>query len=294
MLKFRVCDDVRRGFNNFLLHVGDVGYALGFGLRWDYFMKMIEPVATHVPYLVSVGNHEHDYTRGGKSHDPSGAVGPDGGMNFQPSWGNFKRDSAGECSVPLYHRFHTPENGRGLFWYSFDYGPIHIIQMSSEHDWRRGSEQFLWLEEDLKQVNRSVTPWIVLTIHRMMYTTQVGEAGDLVVSYHLRMELEDLLFKYKVSLIIAGHQHSYERSCRVRNGLCLKDDEQGPVHIVVGTAGAHLEQNGFSPSIGKWSVSHVVDWGYLRFSVTNQRMQMQFVLSRTGDVFDQVDISPWK
>lgn len=290
----RVFDDIRQGFNNFLLHVGDISYATGCGFQWDQFMHMIEPIATSVPYLVSVGNHEHDYNRGGRTHDPSGAVGYDDGMDFQPSWGNYKSDSSGECSVPLYHRFHAPGNGRGVFWYSFDYGPIHIVQISSEHDWRRNSEQYKWIEKDLKQVNRSATPWIVLTSHRMMYTTQGGEAEDLVMSFHLRMELEDLLFKYKVNLVITGHQHSYERTCRVRRGLCLNEEEQGPVHVVVGTAGADLEKYGFSSSIGKWSVSHTVDWGYLRFTVTTQRMQMQFVLSRTGDVFDQVDILPWK
>ena len=51
-------------------------------------------------------------------------------------------DSSGECSVPIFHRFVTPTNGHGLYWYSFNYGSVHVLQMSSEHDWTEGSEQY--------------------------------------------------------------------------------------------------------------------------------------------------------
>ena len=90
-------------------------------------------------------------------NDPSGAE----GNGFHPSWGNYGDDSAGECSVPMFHRFKTPQNGNGLYWYSFDYGNVHVIQISSEHDYLPGSEQYMWLEEDLKQVDRKNTPFIV-------------------------------------------------------------------------------------------------------------------------------------
>lgn len=75
-------------------------------------------------------------------------------------------DSNGECAVPTYHRFVTPQNGNSIFWYSFDYGAVHVIQMSSEHDWTKGSEQYKWIEKDLASVDRKKTPWIILTSHR--------------------------------------------------------------------------------------------------------------------------------
>lgn len=288
----RSFQEVTKGFDDFLLHAGDISYARGHAHVWDEFFHVIEPYATRVPYMVSIGNHEYDYVSGGE-HDPSGATGSDGRMDFHPPWANYGSDSSGECSVPMFHRWHTPENGHGLYWYSFDYGGVHVIQMSSEHDWRRGSRQYKWIESDLQGVDRNKTPWIVLTAHRMMYTTQLGEDADLTVSLHFREEMEDLLWKYKVNLMLVGHQHSYERSCAVKNGKCTPDGV-GPVHIIVGSAGAGLETQGFSSDIGEWSVSHVNDWGYLRIASTESEMHIQFVLNRNGAVYDQVTLKLWK
>ena len=63
--------------------------------------------------------------------------------------------------------------GPDKFWYSFDQGGVHVIQLSSEHDWTPSSQQYEWLANDLGRVNRTETPWVVVTAHRMMYTTQV-------------------------------------------------------------------------------------------------------------------------
>ncbi|KAF4324222.1 hypothetical protein JM18_000186 [Phytophthora kernoviae] len=287
----RSYQDVMDGYDSFLLHFGDISYARGHAHMWDEFFHLIEPYATRVPYMVSIGNHEYDYMTGG-SKDPSGAAGADGRMDFHPDWANYGEDSSGECSVPMFYRWDAPDNGNSIYWYSYDYGGVHVIQISSEHDWRRGSKQYKWLEEDLKHVDREKTPWIVLTSHRMMYTTQMGEEADYKVSVHFREEVEDLLWEHKVNLMLVGHQHSYERSCAVRNGKCIKDGN-GPVHIVVGSAGAGLEEQGFSDKLGEWSVSHMNDWGYLRIESTEQSMSVQFILNRNGVVYDEVTLTPW-
>ncbi|TDH69140.1 hypothetical protein CCR75_009376 [Bremia lactucae] len=192
----RVYKDVtERGYDTFLLHFGDISYARGDGRVWDHFFHMIEPYATR-PLFVD----EYDYDEGG-IHDLSGGMLPYGG-GFNPSWGNFEHDSGGECGVPMHHRWHAPGTGNGIYWYSFDYSGIHVIQMSTEHNWTRGSEQYEWLRHDLEQVNRSVTPWVVLTAHRMMYTTQMYIDGDMNVSYKFQEEVEDLIYKHRVNLMM--------------------------------------------------------------------------------------------
>ena len=57
--------------------------------------------------------------------------------------------------------------------YSYDYGVVHFIMMSTEHDMGNGSRQYTWLENDLKNVNRSKTPWLILGGHRPMYTSEI-------------------------------------------------------------------------------------------------------------------------
>ncbi|RHZ05593.1 hypothetical protein DYB26_004676 [Aphanomyces astaci] len=87
-----------------------------------------------------------------------------------------------------------------------------------------------------------------------------------------------------------GHQHSYERSCPVFNGMCV---DEGTVHIVAGSAGAELETSGFSPSLGKWSVAHVNAWGYLRAEVSKDKLHVAFVRNDNGNVYDEVTLVPW-
>ena len=51
--------------------------------------------------------------------------------------------------------------------------------------------------------------------------------------------VEDLLYMYQVDLVVSGHSHSYFRSCE---GLyAYKCMDGGPVHLIVGTGGAPLD-----------------------------------------------------
>jgi len=234
--------------------------------------------------MVSIGNHEYDHISGGDK-DPSGA-----GLGFHPSWGNYGDDSQGECSVPMYYRFHMPENGFSLYWYSFNYGNVHIIMISTEHNYTRGGALYTWLEKDLKSVDRSQTPFVVLNGHRPMYTSENCSddptASDFFVSLHMQELFEDLLYKYQVDLALWGHQHSYERTCAVYNQKCVQD---GTVHIVVGTAGAGLEPGQWNMGTYKeWSVFHWVDWGYLSVTTNENSLQLQLLSNEDNSVVDEL------
>ena len=68
----------------------------------------------------------------------------------------------------------------GVNRYSFDYASVHFIMMSTEHNFTQGSPQYEWMEQDLKNVNRSLTPWVVMAGHRAMYTSQMIESKHLL------------------------------------------------------------------------------------------------------------------
>ena len=80
--------------------------------------------------------------------------------------------------------------------YGFDYGNVHVVMMSTEHDFTANSEQLQFLDDYLKTVNREKTPWLIFTGHRPMYvdstSTQVP-AGDQPVATLLREHVEPLL-----------------------------------------------------------------------------------------------------
>ena len=49
--------------------------------------------------------------------------------------------AGGECGVPTYQHFKMPAAEYGKLWYSFDMGPVHFLQISTEMDFAAGSEQ---------------------------------------------------------------------------------------------------------------------------------------------------------
>ncbi len=78
--------------------------------------------------LLAVGNHEMDYP----------------GMAWLPKWSGFGTDSGGECGVPYQKHFSMPLSSAGSsknLWYSVDVGNVHMIVISTEHDFMEGSDQ---------------------------------------------------------------------------------------------------------------------------------------------------------
>ena len=59
-----------------------------------------------------------------------------------------------------------PRYGYDKPWFGFDYGQVHFVVMSTEHDFYRGTEQYHWIKYHLQQVDRSTTPWLIFVGHR--------------------------------------------------------------------------------------------------------------------------------
>jgi acid phosphatase type 7 len=228
---------------------------------------------------------EYDYT-GGQEHDPSKQREPGGGSFVPEWWNNGATASRGECGVPMFYRFAAPSNGNSIFWYAFYYGNVFVVQLSSEHNFTRGSNQWNWLQQTLARVDRARAPWVIVTMHRPIYSTQMCETGDYVVSLHMRQALDPLFEQYNVNLVLVAHTHSYERTCPLLGGECVEDG-RGVVHMTVGSAGAGLETCGYSPAFGNFSRSHINTWGYLRAATTDDVISLQFLLDVDGSIFDE-------
>ena len=55
-----------------------------------------------------------------------------------------------------------------------------------------------------------------------MYNSE-NYQNDYEVELHLRENLEPLMNSHMVDLFLAGHYHSYERTCKVLNEVCIDD-----------------------------------------------------------------------
>jgi hypothetical protein len=276
-------------------HFGDLSYARGAAHIWDEWLEMVSSFATRMPLMIALGNHEYDHTVGGDhGKDPSGVTSSHG---FMPLWGNMGDDSGGECGVATSKRFRMPSSSpgsNGVFWYSFDSANVHTIVLSSEHDLSPNSIQYQWLEADLASVDRALTPWVVVELHRPLYFNE-ALWPDVAVGISMRVEFEKLLGWYKVDLVLAGHVHSYFRSCPgLLHSRCYNG---GPTHIVAGAAGAVLDN---APTYANaWAVKNIQGtYGYGRITVHNETwMHFEFIRAgadddkHAGDVLDEVWIT---
>jgi len=132
------------------------------------------------------------------------AVAPDG---FHPAWSSLGDSGRGECGVPFAQRFHMPGGGNGNFWYAYAYGTVLMVHMSTEHDFTPGSPQHTWLNRTLAAVDREATAWVVVAMHRPIYSRTMGR-GDQNTSALLQRSLEPLFRAHAVDVVLAGHEAS--------------------------------------------------------------------------------------
>ena len=303
----------------FVMHTGDLAYAEGSTEKWDSWMDIIEPYARLAPYMVGVGNHEYGYTcpctdnpdnaadaKACASKDPSH---PDTPGGYRPLGAMYGNDSRGECGVPFFTKFKMPhgasapragEDGNAPqsvppFYYAFSYASAHFITLSSEHSLEQGSRQLAWLEHHMQEIDRDITPWVFVSIHRPLYSTMIVPP-QWAIEVTLRKTLEPLLAAHKVAVLFAGHEHTYERTCSLRSGECVGDNEvglsdgDGTVHIIVGTGGAHLH-NWYRWPFGGRLLNYLDDYGYGRLHVVNSTVsKFEFIRNSDGGVFDSVTI----
>ncbi|KAK1425754.1 hypothetical protein QVD17_21112 [Tagetes erecta] len=271
-------------------HIGDISYARGYSWLWDHFFNQIEPVASKVPYHVCIGNHEYDWPM----------------QPWKPDWARYiyAKDGGGECGVPYSLKFNMPGNAsestgsrapptRNLY-YSFDFGVVHFVYISTETNFLKGSEQYEFLKKDLETVDRVKTPFVVVQGHRPMYTTS-KEARDHPIREKMLEHLEPLLVGNKVNLALWGHVHRYERFCPINNYKC----GSGPVHVVIGMAGAdwkpiwELKPNHPTMSIYP-QLAHSLykgsEFGYTKLIATKERLTLTYIGNRDGVMHDNVEI----
>ncbi|CAN8279040.1 unnamed protein product [Cochlearia groenlandica] len=187
---------------------GDLSYADFIQTVWDTFGRMVQPLASQRPWMVTHGNHEVE-------HVP---------LLHRESFTAYN------------HRWHMPYEESGStsnLYYSFNVFGVHIIMLGSYADFEPGSAQYQWLQKDLKKVNRKTTPWLMAVIHAPWYNSNKAHQGEKE-SVNMKQSMETLLYKARVDVVFAGHVHAYERFNRVYQD---KFDKCGPVYINIGDGG---------------------------------------------------------
>ena len=170
-----------------------------------------------------------------------------------------------QSAQPYREVFALPENGgpEGRErWYSFDWGNVHFVALDTE---RIGSTQARWLDADLA---RNELPWVVVTGHRPAYSS--GSHGS---DSNMQRHFVPLFEKHGVQLVIAGHDHNYERTHAIN----------GVTYIVTGAGGRGTRPVGTSSFTAfSLQVSHFV---YVR--IEGETLLMH-AIDATGVEFDSL------
>lgn len=224
-----------------LLLPGDLSYADTKQPLWDSFGRLVQPLASQRPWMVTQGNHEVEKIPG--IHKKKFTA-------YKSRW---------------YMPFEQSGSTSNLY-YSFNVAGVHVIMLGSYTHFHHSSDQYKWLQSDLNKVDRTKTPWLVVLIHAPWYNSNEAHQGESE-SVDMKAAMEDLLYNARVDVVFAGHVHAYERFTRVYKD---KADDCGPIHITIGDGG---NREGLAtkyidpqPSI---SLFREASFGHGEFKVTN-------------------------
>ncbi len=250
--QYQIAEQMARSPADLLMHVGDIVYysITHYNADLRCFSVYQDQMKT-MPWFVALGNHDM-YV------DKQAAM----------------------------ESFYLPTNSvTGTeHYYSFDHGDVHFVVVWSDlqalADYRPGSPQYLWLEEDL---GRTTKPWKFMFFHHTWRSSSVHGVwddydGNLVKdSVQLDQAFAALARRFGVQMIFNGHDHCYERLA----------PSGGPISFVSGGGGASL----YGISIvhqdsSQWYPNH----HFLRVNVSGDVAHVEAV-GPDGNVFDRVHVS---
>ena len=161
----------------FMLHAGDLVNHPDSDAEWGEWFGAGSWVNAMIPVVAIPGNHEHMKVDGQRK-------------NLTNHWRSV---------------FTFPENGpQGLeeTCYTLTYQNLRIIGMNSM---TMHAEQAQWLDDVLAK-NKS--PWVVCTFHHPIFSTAKKKDDNV----QLRGLWKPIFDKYKVDLVLQGHDHTYGRT----------------------------------------------------------------------------------
>jgi predicted phosphohydrolase len=179
-------------------------------------------------------------------------------------------------------------------YYSFNYGNVHFLAMSSEVAFDKKSKQYEFVTSDLKQAadNKSIN-WIVAYIYETLYSSPTlhNTTDNLRDTYH------PIFDKYHVDLVLQAHSHNYQRSYPLKynendpsNPIIADKNEKeyfkpdGSIFTVVGTGGADLHNfTGQAPFI----VKQFQRFGFLDVDIVKNGTAMNGTFYENRDMTDK-------
>lgn len=236
---------------DFAIHTGDVIYPYGglgnaVGEYNDRFFRPYESFLGRVPMFPVIGNH----------------------------------DLIALLGQPFKDTFYLPDNGSSIareLYYSFEWGDAKFIALETTGLFLVPvGDHARWLHDQIMNNQRK---WLIVYMHVPLYSA--GSHGDSAI---LKQVLGPLFENGRVDLVIAGHDHHYERTKPLKE--FNKDPSYpGLVHVVTGGGGAGLR--GVNPN-SRTAVG-LRAHHYMRFTVQGDTLTGEAV-DVNGQVIDRFTV----
>lgn len=204
----------------FIVHAGDLVNHANRDAEWGEWFGAGGWVNAMVPSVPSPGNHEYE-----RPQAPAAAPAPAAGDATPKA----EPPAKGELSRHWRPQFTLPENGPvGLeeSAYYFDYQGTRIVSLNSNES---HEAQVPWIE---KVLGENPNRWTIITFHHPVYSAAKGRDNPKI-----RALWQPLFDRYKVDLVLQGHDHTYARTGlrvheNVAAGSAHRDDQGGTVYVV--------------------------------------------------------------
>lgn len=181
----------------------------------------------------------------------------DAGVRFYATLGNHDERE---------QRFYKHFNMDGELYYSFK-APRQDVRFFALESSYMDPTQLEWLERELSRARES---WKIVFMHHPIYSSGGRHGSDVA----LRQVLEPLFFEHGVSLVLAGHEHFYERL----------EPQNGIVYITQGAA-AKLRRGNIRRSSGLTAAGFDSDRSFTVMEIEDDLLYLQ-TISRRGRTVD--------
>jgi hypothetical protein len=181
----------------------------------------------------------------------------DKGVKFYASLGN--HDSREQ-------RYYKPFNMDGQLYYSFK-APKEDVRFFALESTYMDQDQLKWIDSELA---KSGEKWKIVFFHHPLYSSARTHGSTL----KLREVLEPLFIKYNVSLVLNGHDHTYER-IKPQNGI---------LYFVEGSSG-QLRKGDLRKDSPLTAAGNDTDRAFMLMEIDGDTLTFN-TISRTGAVID--------
>ncbi len=167
-------------------------------------------------------------------------------------------------------------------FYDFQVGPIHFFSMDTERIVNRYPVQATWLDEKLAGTD---SIWTISYHHRPTYSSGTTHGSEADCQNYWAPVFDD----YHMDVDIGSHDHIYERTKPVFDGLPIPNEDysQGTMYLVTGGAGAFV-----NPILNIWNNFYLKGIGAFHYVLFEVEFNKLWITAKSplGVVYDSVSL----